>query len=189
MDPIETAVQGIKNGDIVFFEVIIVNFQQQLFRYCYHMLGNIHEAEDAVQESFIKAYENIKNYSSSVSFQAWLYKITYNHCINIIRRKRLVQFLPFLEETSIGSSDLETRLEENEFSEALCNGLKKLPPQDRTILILRTIEGKSFKELGVILNMKPATIRKKYERSKNKLRKFLKQKEGGNESEVFTVNR
>ncbi|MDP4180554.1 MAG: sigma-70 family RNA polymerase sigma factor, partial [Bacillota bacterium] len=116
MNSIETAVQGIKEGNYQYFEVIVEQFQQQLFRYCYRMLGNIYEAEDAVQESFIKAYENIRKYNKSISFSAWLYKITYNHCINILRRKKLVKFVPFIEEKESNSQGLEEKLEESELN-------------------------------------------------------------------------
>lgn len=188
MDSIETAVQGIKNGEVNLFEEIIEKFQQKLFRYCYHMLGDIHEAEDAVQEAFIKAYEKICSYNKSVSFSAWLYKITYNHCINVIHRKRLIQFLPFLEETVVSNTGIENRLEESEFSEVLNKGLKKLTSTDRSIIILRTLEERSYEELGTILNIKPATIRKKYERARKKLKRFLIQVKGGAGNEEFATN-
>jgi len=176
--PIETAVQGVKNGDINLYEIIIKHFQQQLVHYCYHMLGNVQEAEDAVQDSFIKAYEKIESYNNSISFSAWLYKITYHRCLNIIRRKKLVSFIPFVEETNVGTTAIETRVEENDFSRTFAHALKKLSSSDKSILILRVLEEKSFEEIGKILNMKSATVRKRYERSKKKLRLILTSKEG-----------
>lgn len=187
MVPIETAVQGVKNGEAKLFEIIIENFQQKLFHYCYHMLGNIQEAEDAVQESFIKAFEKIESYSSSISFSAWLYKIANNHCLNIIRRKRLLSFVPFIENIGIGITGIETKLEEGEPGQALVNALKKISPTDKSILILRALEEKSFEEISSVLGIKPATLRKKYERARKKLKSLLVYKQGGIVNEGYTI--
>jgi len=188
LNPIETAVQGIKEGNDQCFEVIIEQFQQQLFRYCYRMLGNMHEAEDAVQESFLKAYEKIESYNTSISFSAWLYKITYNHCINIIRRKKLMKFVPFLDDNGFTGKGMEDKLEENELNKILNNALNKIPPKDRCIIISKNIEEKSFEEIGVIMNLKPATVRKRYERLKKKLKLIITQSEGGIVNEKYQVN-
>jgi RNA polymerase sigma-70 factor (ECF subfamily) len=188
LNSIETAVQGIKEGNTQSFELIIEQFQQQLFRYCYRMLGNTHEAEDAVQESFLKAYEKIRSYNKSISFSAWLYRITYNHCINIIRRKKLLKFTPFLEEKSFTGKGMEERLEENELNKLLNDALDKISPKDRCIIISKNIEEKSFEEIGIILDMKPATVRKRYERLRNKLKFILAQNEGGMLNERCQIN-
>jgi RNA polymerase sigma-70 factor (ECF subfamily) len=186
---IEAAVQGVKNGEAELYEVIVKSFQQQLFHYCYHMLGNVQEAEDAVQDAFLKAFEKIGTYGSSVSFSAWLYKITYHHCINIIRRKRLISFIPFIDEAGMGAAGIETALEENELGRALAKALKKLPPADKSVLLLRTLEEKTFEEISVILGVKPAAARKKYERGKKKLKATLTCTEGGFVNEGYSIGR
>ncbi|MCX7746139.1 MAG: RNA polymerase sigma factor [Clostridia bacterium] len=189
MDPIETAVQGIKKGNYQLYETIIQNFQQPLFRYCCHMLGNTYEAEDALQDVFIKAYEKMDSYSESISFSAWLYKMTYHHCVNLLRRKKLIQFLPFLDDTKMIENSFEKKLEDRELSEPLNMGLKRLSMQERSILILKILEEKSYEELSTILNVKSATIRKKYERARKKLRHYLQNEKGGMENEGYAVNR
>lgn len=188
LDPIETAVQGVKNGETRLFEVVIENFQQKLFHYCYHMLGNTEEAEDAVQDSFIRAFEKIGSYKSSISFSAWLYKITYNHCINILRRKKLMRFLPFSEDTCIDSTGIETGLEKSELGVELISALSKITPVDKSILILRILEEKNFEEISKILDIKPATLRKKYERARKKLKTILISQKGGIVNEGFTIS-
>ncbi len=189
MNLIETAVQGVKDGETHLFEIIIQTYQQQLFHYCYHMLGNIQEAEDAVQESFLKAYEKIGDYKKSVSFSAWLYKITHNHCINVLRRKKLLHFISLTNDTEnenqwsyYRNNGLKPAVDETGYEDSLVKALKHLSPTENSILILRTMEERSFDEIGNILNLKAANVRKKYERLRRKLKKLLVQEEGGGTS-------
>ncbi len=179
LDSIEVAVQKVKNGEPEPFGVIIDEFQQKLFHYCCHMLGSVHDAEEAVQEVFFKAYKNIGSYKKTVSFSAWLYKIAYNQCINIIRRKKLVQFIPFIDGIGYYESKGEKGVDDNLLGDELWNALKKLSPVERNIIILRTVKELSYEEISTIINIKASTIRKKYERAKKKLQESIKLTQGG----------
>ncbi len=196
MDRIETAVQGVKAGETHLFEIIIDTYQQQLFHYCYHMLGNTQEAEDAVQESFIKAFQKIGAYKKSISFSAWLYKITHNYCLNVIRRKKLLHFISLSYDSENENqwhyymkNCLKPAENEGGLGQSLVKALKRLSPAENGILILRIMEERSFDEIARILNLKPAAVRKKYERLRRKLKNLIEQeKEGGTSHEGFSVS-
>lgn len=184
---IEMAVEKVKNGEIELFEIIIEQFQQQLFHYCYHMLGNTQEAEDAVQESLIKAYEKIQHYTYSMSFSAWLYKIAYHHCLNLIRRRKLIRFIPFLSDREMIASTIEDRIENNQLSKPLLEAFCKLSPTEKSIVLLRVFKEKSFDEISKILDIKASTVRKKYERARKKLKMLLTDSQrGGTINEEFS---
>lgn len=74
---IERIVKDAQTGQLNRYEQIIDHFQNPLYRYCYHLLGHHQEAEDAVQDIFIKAYEKIRQYGQKGPFSAWLYKIAF----------------------------------------------------------------------------------------------------------------
>lgn len=83
-------------GEANSFESLVRMYQQRIFSFCYYMLGNKQEAEDAVQEVFLKAYRKLKNYRYDYSFSAWLYKIASNHCRTELKRKKKWKLLlPF----------------------------------------------------------------------------------------------
>lgn len=188
MNPIETAVQGVKDGNIECFEIVVETFQQQLFRYCYRMLGNLQEAEDAVQEAFLKAFDKIHSYKNSSNFSSWIYKITYNHCISLIRRKKMLQFVPFLETNIPENEDVGKSFEEFQINKEINLVLKRLSIEDRCIVILKNIDEKSFEEIAQILNLKPATVRKRYERLRKKLRVGFQEIKGGIVNEDYSIN-
>jgi RNA polymerase sigma-70 factor (ECF subfamily) len=168
----EQVIEAIKSGETERFAELISCFQQQLFRYCFYMLGSRQDAEDAVQEVFIKAYEHLHQYKRTVSVSAWLYKIAGNHCLNLInKRKRFHTLLPIIgasvethATTAYGEGELDTA-----WSEAIA-GLK---PEERNLLVLRVFEDKSFEEIAAILNVKSSLVRKKFARLKQKVQKFL----------------
>jgi len=178
INQIEIAIKNVLNGDINAFGFVIDTYQKPLFRYCFHMLGSIHESEDVVQDVFLKAFEKLNFYKISSNFSAWIYKIAYNQCINQIRRKRILKMIPFLEEHYKESTTIEYFHDKYEYSLELNTALKKLDSKDRTIIILRCTEDKSYEEISSIVDLKPASVRKRFERSKKKLKTILGHSKG-----------
>lgn len=162
---IEMLVERTKLGDKEAFASIIKIFEKPMYIYCYHMLKNKEEVEDALQEIFIRVYEQIHKYRPNMTFSAWLYKIAYNYSLNQIRsRKRWFRFIDRYKydqpETSTQQIDSQTTLKDL---------LNLLTTEERHILVLRAIHRYHFNEISEMMNMKPATVRKKYERLRKKL--------------------
>ncbi|MGO0058455.1 RNA polymerase sigma factor [Brevibacillus fluminis] len=184
-EQIEKLVAEIKTGDLERFGEVIEALQQPIFTYCYHMLGHRQEAEDAVQEVFIKAYEHIDKYTKTLSFSAWVYKIAYHHCLNLIKRKKLYRMVPFLQkELSVEDSTASDYL-----SEPLHVALSQLNAEERNVIILRVVEEKTYEELAAILQKNPAAVRKQYERAVKRCKKYVQMQKGGDENEAFKVIR
>lgn len=163
---------GTPNGSkicIDSFDNIVEEYTNLIFNYCFRMLRNKHEAEDAVQEIFIKAYKAWIKESNIVSLVSWLYRIAYNHCLNIIRRRRLFEFINLTEEIPSEQTSSKDDVVEGTLSEELKYALSKLSPEQRTVVILRVIEEMEYEEIGAILNKKSENVRKIYERAKKKL--------------------
>ena len=85
---IEDEVHRVQAGEVEAFIPIVQKYQQQLYIYSYRMLGKEQDAEDAVQDIFMKAYKSISRYRPTVSFNAWLYKIAYHSKVDICYRFR-----------------------------------------------------------------------------------------------------
>ena len=149
--------------------IAIELYGQPLLRYCHNILCDYAEAQDAVQITFIKAYNKRKKFKSGTSLSAWLYRIAYTTCIDILRRKKLLFFLPQ------GLSQRETNSDSNLISDDLKTALLALSPSDRALVFNRVIDEKSYADLEAIYNVPAATLRKRYERAKTKLGKLLKE--------------
>ncbi|CAH1199007.1 ECF RNA polymerase sigma factor SigW [Paenibacillus plantiphilus] len=181
------AVQCVKAGDKASYACIVKHHQQALYIYCYHLLMQREEAEDALQEVFIKAYEKIHTYTYGQSFTAWLYTIAYHQCVNVLRRRKRSQLMKLFVMRQAGSQSEETgyeNIERESFDPLLRRALLRLSPAERALVVHRIIEEKSYEEISVILNSSPANLRKKVERVRRKLRHIwseMEEKEYGQE--------
>jgi RNA polymerase sigma-70 factor (ECF subfamily) len=174
-EQIEAAVSLVKSGNHEAYTSIIHRFEKPMYIYCYHLLKNREEAQDAVQEIFIKAYQDIHRYEPTVSFSAWLYKLAYHHSLNLLkkqhRRLRIVAHYKQQEEATEHIPEEES---------AISQLLTYLTPEERHILLLKAVEQYNFEEIGQIMDCKPATIRKKYQRLRQKLmEQATKQRKAG----------
>ncbi|MFF2755767.1 RNA polymerase sigma factor [Psychrobacillus sp. NPDC058041] len=151
-------------------EELLKEYHKKIYRYCFNILRNAHDAEDATQEVFIKAFQNRKLVEINNS-SAWLYRIAYNHCLNKIKRKKLVEFIPFTEKGLFPKEDT------NDYSDfELSYILSQLKPKERALIVLRIIEDKDFKEIASILDISIPTSRKRFERIKAKIQKIIERR-------------
>jgi RNA polymerase sigma-70 factor (ECF subfamily) len=137
------------------------------------MLGNTFDAEDALQEIFIKVFDNLNSYKATTNFSAWIYRISYNYCVNFLGRKKLFSFLPLLEGIYKDTANREDSFLDTEYGKELNSALEKLSKIDRTILVLRCVEDKEYDEISEVVDLKPANVRKRYERARKKLKAML----------------
>ncbi|QDS36623.1 RNA polymerase sigma factor [Brevibacillus brevis] len=176
---IERLLKEIKSGSLDQYEIIIDHYQQPIFTYCYHMLGHRQDAEDAVQEVLFRAYEHLEQYTYSLSFSAWLYRIAYNHCANVLKRRKLRRLLPFLYiSNQDGRNYVEEKIDSDYFGEPLESIWSRLSAEERTLMFLRVMEEKEYEEIAVLMDKKPAALRKQFERLLKKCKRYLPTMEG-----------
>lgn len=163
----EEWIEKVRQGDSNAFEPLIRMYQQKIFAFCYFMLGQKQEAEDAVQDVFLKAYKNLHTFRYNLSFLAWLYKIAANHCRTLLKRKQRWKLLmPLLRNSEQEKSAEEVYGEQNV---DWPSWLIELSTIEKQILLLRVLEDQSFAEIAHILGEKPATVRKRFERIRKKM--------------------
>ena len=148
-------------------EELLKEYHQKIYVYCYNILRSTPDAEDAAQEVFIKAYESKKLMEINNS-SAWLYKIAYNHCLNKLKRKKIIEFIPFTEKGKVQKDD------HSDFE--LSHILSELKPKERALIVLRIIEDKDFTEIASILDISTPTARKRFERIKSKIQKIIERR-------------
>ena len=138
-------------------------YAQPLLRYCHHMLCDYLEAQDAVQTVFLKAWEHRERFARGTNLSAWLYRIAYRTCLDLLRgRKRRER----LEPPQPSRPDY--------LGEELRRALEGLTPQERGLVYGRVMEERSYDELSAIYGASPAALRKRYERARKKLAAALR---------------
>ncbi len=147
---------------------------EAMFNIAHRFLGNVQDAEDAMQEAFIKAFQKIEQYKGEVSFGAWLKKIVINKCLDTLesKKKRLqVEKNSFAE---LPSEEFNWEVEETISIEMIKKAILVLPDQYRRVVMLFLIEGYSHDEIAQILDITIINSRTKLLRGKQKLKTLLK---------------
>ncbi|WDM22039.1 RNA polymerase sigma factor [Paenibacillus polymyxa] len=174
-EEIEYRIKRVQAGEIQDYAYIVKEYQRQIFVYCWRLLGSEHEAEEAVQDILVKAFEKINMYKPTMGFSSWLYKMAYHHCLNLIRRKNLQRKfrINLFASTNMAADSAAQVIECQLFSEPLSRALDQLNAEERNLLVLRIFEEKTFGEIAEIMNKSEDAIKKKYGRTKTKLKKIM----------------
>lgn len=184
----EAAIQRVLQGDQQAFVHIVETYQQRIFMYCWRLLNQRQEAEDAVQDILVKAYQKLDTYKPHTSFSSWLYKIAYHHCLNVQRSSSFFQkILPLLRSDKDQSDSAEDEVEKSIFSEPLDRALRKLSSEERNLLVLRVFEEKSYAEIAQIMNKTAESVKKRYSRTLQKIKKWIIEREGEQHWEFIEV--
>ena len=154
-------------------------YYRPMYSICVRIINNETEAEDVMQEAFLKAFSKIDTYKGEVSFGAWLKKIVINRSLDYLK-KRKVKFEEINEKTNqLPDYQMETK-EVN--VQVIKDAIQKLPDGYRVVLSLYLIEGYDHEEISEILGISNSNSRTQYLRAKNKLRELLK------DTEIFSYN-
>lgn len=160
-----------------WLEEIYEERKQELFRFLYVILGDKQAAEDALQDTFLKAYLHRSKYVEMKQEKAWLYQIARNTAYDMLRKRR--------REFPIEKEQIDDVLEKNAVREDVHENLiyiemiADLNDIDREIVSLKIIAGFTHKEIAKVLHMTTASIKKRYERALNKLKvKYEEEKHG-----------
>ena len=147
--------------DTRYFQQLITPYLPKLKGYCVKVLGNQSDAEEAVQETIIKALTNLNGFKWLVSFQSWLFKIAHNECINKIRERRwdVMQY----DDDYLDSLEAE-QAEEHDITMVLATIIDSLSFDDRNIMLLRYRTGLDFQEIADICEMKLSAVKMRHKR-------------------------
>jgi len=167
-------------GDRSAFEDLVRANQNRIYNLCRYTLGNDRDADDAAQDTFVKAYLNLKNFKPQRSIYSWLVRIAVNTCIDYKRRPRAQSteraFGSDSEATfEVGST---TETPEDAYRNAQLKGelersLSKLSIKLRAIIVLREIDGLSYEEIAEISGISIGTVKSRISRAKAELKQDL----------------
>ncbi|MCU6707895.1 RNA polymerase sigma factor [Paenibacillus sp. J5C_2022] len=173
---LEEWVSAVRKGDKEPYGCIVRKYQQALYVYCFHLLLQREEAEDAVQDVFVKAYEKLHLYVEGKSFSAWLYKIAHHHCINLLKKRQRMRLLGWwmrVNESGHSGDEGSERLERQELTLAAWRTLQHLNHTERALVTLRVVQGKSYEEIADVFPLRPEALRKKSRESQDKAEKNM----------------
>ena len=172
-------VRRVQARDEIAFREIVERYQAKVFSIIYGILRNHNDAEDIAQQVFSKIYFSIQNFDFRSSLLTWIYKITVNECYDYLRKKRvrkLVYESDFSEEDALRMENSETAMDHGPAVDTqlaqrdyVMKLMGKLSEEDRTLLMLKEVEGHSVEELSQMTGTNENTIKVKLFRARQKL--------------------
>jgi RNA polymerase sigma-70 factor (ECF subfamily) len=177
-----------KKGDVEAFEILVRRHEKMMLNIAYRMVGNYEEACEVVQDAFVSAYRNIRNFEGRSVFSTWLSAIVIN-----LSRNRIKQMKANLAHESFslddpiatedgfikmeqvsGAPSVLDRLEEKQMQEKVQDCIRKLDHDFRAVLVLRDIQGFSYDEIGGILKLTGGTVKSRLFRARESVKDCLK---------------
>ena len=173
----DEVVRRAREGDETAFRTLVLTHSRDVFRLAYRITRNEEDAEDTVQETFIRAYRKLDGFEARANFGTWLYRITTNAALMKLRKEKKSRTLtqPGVEDMVIADwSDAPERFATNtELGAKLNEGISMLPDELKAAVVLRDVEGLSNTEAAEILDITVSSLKSRLHRGRVMLRKHL----------------
>ncbi len=178
----EDLIERFQNGDVYAFDLIVQRYKEQLLNFVYRFVGNQEEAEDIVQETFLRVYRKRHAYKRIAKFSTWIYTIAGNLSRTELRRRKRRKLFSV---TDMGFEDRDYEITDEGHSpearvdsviqeEIIHREINKLSPKFREVIILRDVQELSYEEIGKIIKVPIGTVKSRVNRGRLKLQSQLK---------------
>jgi RNA polymerase sigma-70 factor, ECF subfamily len=177
-------VHACKTGDLAAFEQLVKRYDRRLLRIAQNITHNLEDAQDAVQETFLKVFRKLAQFRENSQFSTWLFRITVNESLMKVRKQRHPREVSIDEdfqgetgavplELATRTPDPEEHYKEAELRDLLRSALQKLPPALRVVFVLRDVEGFSSEETAEVLELTQTAVKARLWRARLQLRERL----------------
>ena len=186
-------VEAARSGDIGAFESLVRRYDRNVFRIAQHITQNREDAEDVVQDAFLKAYQNLGQFQGQSKFYTWLVRIAVNEALMRLRRRRPERMVSIDEDVKTEEDSMpreiadwspnpEQQYTQAELKDILGKTIQGLPPSFRTVFVLRDVEGLSTEETASALELSVPAVKSRLLRARLQLRerlnKYFKRRDG-----------
>ncbi len=171
-------VKSFQQGNVGAFNELVRRYQQKVYWIARRVVKTHEDADDVVQDVFIKAYDGLKEFRSESGFYTWLYRITVNVALNAVRSRKLKSFFG-TEDTAEEPVDTGARpdeqLERSEYDALLKKAIDRLPPKQKLVFTMRYIDQMSYDEMAVTLRKSVGGLKANYFHALKKIQEYMQQ--------------
>ncbi len=177
----KSLIEACRAGDTEAFGILVSQYQDRLYPTVFRLTGCAEEAQDLLQDAFLRAFEKLDHFHGDSSFYTWVYRIAVNLTLSNRRRKRLSVSLQQGREgnssepaADVEESDPSLPLERAERDRLIQEALGSLAPDHRAVVVMKEFDGLHYEEIGAILGIPVGTVRSRLHRARCELRERLR---------------
>lgn len=162
-------------GDGEAFGALVEQYRDNVYRLAYRMCGNAHDADEAAQEAFVAAWRALPNFRGEAKFSTWLYRLTTNAAIDLMRREKRHRTASEedVPELADETDSPQQQVERTEQRETVQKALSSLSEEYREVLLLRYMQELDYTEIAAALSLPAGTVKSRLNRAKAALKKAL----------------
>jgi RNA polymerase sigma-70 factor (ECF subfamily) len=172
-------VKKVQNGDVEAFGELVIRYEKKIDRYLSKFLYVSEDAEDILQDVFLKVYSNIQSFDTTQPFSPWIYRIAHNEAINFLKKRKPASFSLFdvdvLFPHPIAKEETHTETEKELTKKMLDKSMDKLDIKYKEVLLLYFYEDMSYKEISQTLHIPVSSVGVRITRGKEKLEKIIQE--------------
>lgn len=169
----KSLIDSAKGGDKQSLEGLIEKYAPMVFNLSLKFLCNYDDASDCAQETLVKIYTGINKFHEKSAFSTWVYRVTYNTCMDLLRKKKQTLTSELDQSIEDFGPTPQIAAEKNERTRKILAAIKCLPEEYRSAVVLRDINGNSYDEIAEILGCSIGTVKSRINRGRQRLRELL----------------
>jgi RNA polymerase sigma factor, sigma-70 family len=169
-------IDSVKRGNHADYAILVNRYKNRAFSLLKRMLKNEQEAEEVLQDCFLKAFQSLEGFRAESKFSTWFYRITYNTALTrLASKKRTIEnsMISIEDEINLAGSFCGSKVEEENFSEFLADIVDQLPAKFAAVITMFYLSGMSCDEISVITNNSVANVKVMLHRSRTALRELV----------------
>ncbi len=185
--PDEEVVARVRSGEASLYEVLMRRYNQRLFRVTRAILRDDSEAEDVMQDAYVRAFEHLSGFAGEAKFSTWLTKIAVHEALHRLRKRARTRDLESIMSTAASKErSPELQSYDRELRAALERAIDRLPDGYRTVFVLRVIEGLDVADTAAVLELGLEAVKTRLHRARALLRRDLQHRAGIEASRAFS---
>jgi RNA polymerase sigma-70 factor (ECF subfamily) len=175
-------IEEIRAGNTRRYALLVDRYKSQSMTLAARMVGDRHEAEELVQDAFLRAFRSLEKFRGEAKFSTWLYRIVYNVCATRISRRKPKPWQLEIEDgrqqdnllADVESMTAQERMEEDELQQAVDSAIDALPEKFKLVVTMFYVQEMSYEEIGSVLNQPLGTVKANLFRGRNLLREQMR---------------
>ena len=174
-------VEEFRQGKTGSFNELVRRYQQKVYWIARRIMGSHDEADDVVQDVFVRVYGSLKDFRAESGFYTWVYRITVNVALNALRKKKLKEFVRYddlIRETLPDDARADDDLLRDEYRSVLQRAIERLPAKQKLVFMMRHNDEMPYDEIAAVLKTSVGGLKANYFHALKKIQKFVRKEMG-----------